>query len=99
VAGVFSSFVSQPADTVLSRMNEKKDGSFFETGQVIVEESGVPGLWAGFGPRCVWAGSIISGQFLLYDVFRDLLDVTPADLTEYLDPLRDTFEGVVAASP
>ena len=99
VAGVLSSFVSQPADTVLSRMNEDKEGSFLATGQAVVAEQGIPGLWTGFGPRCVWAGSIISGQFLLYDIFRDILGVTPADLTEYLDPLRDTFEGVVAASP
>ena len=38
-------------------------------------------------------------RFLLYDIFRDILGVTKEDLTEYLDPLRDTFEGVVAASP
>ena len=39
----------------------------------------------GLGTRCLWSGSIISGQFLLYDVFRNLLHVSNEDLAQYMD--------------
>jgi len=84
VAGVVSSIVSQPADTVLSRINQ--DGgrkSFLEAGAEVWRESGPQGFFLGLGSRCVWAGCIISGQFFLYDVFKSMLGVK--DLRMFLD--------------
>jgi solute carrier family 25 (mitochondrial phosphate transporter), member 3 len=46
---------------------------------------GPRGFFLGLGSRCLWSGSIISGQFLLYDVFKTLLHVAPADLGRYMD--------------
>ena len=64
----------------------KKGGkaSILGTAQEIVERYGVRGLFLGLGSRMVWSGSIISGQFLLYDIFRSALGVTAADLQEVL---------------
>ncbi|EWM30058.1 mitochondrial phosphate carrier protein [Nannochloropsis gaditana] len=73
VAGVASAIVSQPADTILSRMNAEARPSVMEAVSSILAERGVQGLFVGLGTRCLWSGSIISGQFLLYDVFRNLL--------------------------
>ena len=39
-------------------------------------EKGPAGFFVGLGSRCLWSGSIISGQFLLYDAFKNLLHVT-----------------------
>lgn len=96
-AGIASSIVSQPADTVLSRLNDGTGtggGGFLSTAGLILDESGVPGLFAGLGSRCVWAGGIIAGQFFLYDLFKDLLGIAPADLVVYLDPLRTLITDI-----
>ncbi|EKU21506.1 mitochondrial phosphate carrier protein, partial [Nannochloropsis gaditana CCMP526] len=85
VAGVASAIVSQPADTILSRMNAEARPSVMEAVSSILAERGVQGLFVGLGTRCLWSGSIISGQFLLYDVFRNLLHVTSEDLAQYMD--------------
>jgi len=84
VAGVTSSIVSQPADTVLSRMNQGGGrSSFLEAGGEVYQEDGLPGFFRGLGSRCVWAGCIISGQFFLYDLCKNLLGVK--DLRMFLD--------------
>jgi len=94
VAGVVSSLVSQPADTVLSRMNRGSDGAsdsanetlgVLDAVRVILEEYGPAGLFLGAGTRCVWSGAIISGQFFFYDLARQFLKVTPNDLALLLD--------------
>lgn len=82
-SGALSSVVSQPADSVLTYVS-KSDGDLtvLEASQVMVKEGGVGSLFRGLGSRCLWAGSIIAGQFLLYDVFRSLFGVTTNDLSQ-----------------
>lgn len=46
-------------------------------------------IFAGVGVRCIFFAASISVQFLLYDYFRVLLKVSPADLTEGLDVFAD----------
>lgn len=77
--------LSLSADTILSRMNAEARPSVMEAVSSILAERGVQGLFVGLGTRCLWSGSIISGQFLLYDVFRNLLHVTSEDLAQYMD--------------
>ena len=48
----------------------------------MLSEGGVPALFRGLGSRCLWASSIIAGQFFLYDIFRGAFQVTPDDLTQ-----------------
>lgn len=84
VAGLVSSVVSQPADTVLTRMNQQDGRSgFLEIGKEIFQEQGFGGFFAGLGSRAVWAACIISGQFFLYDVCKSFLGVK--DLRMFLD--------------
>lgn len=46
------------------------------------DEGGIGALFRGWGSRCVWAGCIIAGQFLLYDVFRTFFGVSGEDLVQ-----------------
>jgi solute carrier family 25 phosphate transporter 3 len=82
-SGTLSSVVSQPADAVLTYVAQSSESlSFLEASKKMVEKGGPGSLFRGLGSRCLWAGSIIAGQFLLYDVFRTLFGVTASDLSE-----------------
>ncbi|CAK9115834.1 unnamed protein product [Durusdinium trenchii] len=84
VAGIASSIVSQPADTILTRMNQSEGRAFFfDTGREIWAERGLGGFFAGLGSRSVWAACIISGQFFLYDLCKSFLGVK--DLRMFLN--------------
>ena len=85
-SGALSSVVSQPADSVLTYVaqNSGEKGSLgvIEGCFLMVEEDGPGSLFRGLGSRCLWAGSIIAGQFLLYDVFRTAFGVSGQDLSQ-----------------
>lgn len=92
IAGVASSIISQPADTVLSRMNRgAQDTSsseapdLFDTVRAIFDEYGPSGFFLGTGTRVLWAGSIIAGQFFFYDLAKTMLSVDADSLTAVLD--------------
>lgn len=90
-AGCLSSVVSQPADSVLTFCAKSSTSlSFVEGSQVMVKEGGLGALFRGLGSRCIWAGSIIAGQFFLYGLFRGVLDVTPTDLTDKFEIFLST---------
>ena len=87
-SGTLSSVVSQPADSVLTFVAKNSDGEgrsnlgVLEGSRIMVEQEGLGSLFRGLGSRCVWAGSIIAGQFLLYDVFRTYFHITQEDLSQ-----------------
>jgi len=90
-SGALSCVVSQPADAVLTYVaqestvtvggNSRRLG-VLEGSRLMVEESGVSSLFRGLGSRSLWAASIISGQFLLYDIFRNYFGVNSEDLSQ-----------------
>lgn len=83
LSGVISSVVSQPADCVLTYVSKEGGNlSVLDAIQQMVAESGPSSLFRGLGSRCVWAGSIIAGQFLLYDIFRTSFGVSANDLSQ-----------------
>jgi solute carrier family 25 (mitochondrial phosphate transporter), member 3 len=87
LSGTLSSIVSQPADSVLTYVAQNRDGSAAKLGLLegcvdMVQKDGVGALFRGLASRCVWAGSIIAGQFLLYDVFRTYFGVNADDLSQ-----------------
>ena len=88
-SGALSSVVSQPADAVLTYVAQKNDSGralgVIEGCQLMVEESGISSLFRGLGSRSLWAASIIAGQFLLYDIFRNYLGVAADDLMQIYD--------------
>ena len=85
LSGALSSVLSQPADSVLTYVakNTKENGiGLIEGSRVMVEEEGVLSLFRGLGSRCIWASAIISGQFFLYDIFKNLLHINTEDLSQ-----------------
>jgi solute carrier family 25 phosphate transporter 3 len=86
-SGTLSSVVSQPADSVLTYVSsattdQRSNLGVVEGCRIMVETEGPGSLFRGLGSRCVWAGSIIAGQFLLYDVFRTYFGVNADDLSQ-----------------
>ena len=87
-AGVLSRVVSQPADSVLTYVTKQRAGGnlgLLDGAKIMVQRDGVGSLFRGLGSRCVWAGCIIAGQFLLYDVFRGLFGITGDDLNQVFE--------------
>ena len=106
IAGTLSSVVSQPADSVLTYIARQEGGGddndgdgnresmgLLEGTRSLIDEDGPSALFRGLGSRCVWAGSIIAGQFLLYDVFRTVFGVNTDDLTEIFEVVIDAAKG------
>jgi len=85
-SGVISSIVSQPADSLLTYVAQSNEGSaglgIAEGLFTMVKNEGPGALFRGLGSRCIWAGSIIAGQFLLYDVLRTFFGVNSDDLSQ-----------------
>jgi len=95
IAGVLSSIVSQPADSVLTYVSQnngsgKSSLGVLEGSRLMIEQRGFGSLFRGLGSRCVWAGSIIGGQFLLYDVFRTYFGVNGDDLEQIYEVVVKT---------
>lgn len=90
-SGCLSSVVSQPADSLLTFVAQNSNVGLLEGSRIMVEEEGVGSLYRGLGSRCIWAGSIIAGQFLLYDLFRTYFGVNNNDLSQ-------VFEIVISPS-
>ena len=86
MSGLLSSVVSQPADSVLTYVSKNKvensNSGVLEGAMMMVEKEGPGSLFRGLGSRCLWASVIISGQFFLYDIFRNLLGINSEDLTQ-----------------
>jgi solute carrier family 25 phosphate transporter 3 len=87
IAGVLSSIVSQPADSVLTYVAKRSSGGLgvLDGAKMMVREEGLGSLFRGLGSRSVWAGCIIAGQFLLYDVFRAYFGISGDDLTQVFE--------------
>ncbi|KAJ5642204.1 mitochondrial phosphate carrier protein [Penicillium lividum] len=79
IAGLAAAAVSQPADTMLSKIN-KTPGAPGE-GTVsrlvkIAKELGIRGSYSGIGARLVMVGSITAGQFAIYGDIKRVLGAT-----------------------
>ncbi|KAF2076679.1 hypothetical protein CYY_002049 [Polysphondylium violaceum] len=77
VSGVVAAIVSQPADTVLSKINqEKTDGGVTKAIGNIMRRLGFSGLFLGVGTRCFMVGTLTAGQFFIYDGIKAMLGIT-----------------------
>jgi len=79
VAGTVAAIISQPADTLLSKMNKQKGVE----GQGIVSrlaaeagKLGLTGLFVGLGPRIVMVASLTAFQFAIYGDIKRILNAT-----------------------
>lgn len=70
-AGIFCAIVSHPADTMVSKLNQKASGG--GTGAAIKEiygEIGFMGLWRGLVARIIMIGTLTGLQWWIYDSFK-----------------------------
>lgn len=79
IAGLAAAVVSQPADTMLSKIN-KTEGAPGEgtTSRLIkiAKELGIRGSFGGIGARLVLVGAITAGQFGIYGSIKKALNAT-----------------------
>ncbi|KAI1139595.1 mitochondrial phosphate carrier protein [Hypoxylon sp. FL0543] len=79
VAGMAAAIVSQPADTVLSKINKEKGLPGEGTGRRIfniVTQLGLRGSYTGIGPRLVMVGGMTAVQFGIYGHIQRALGAT-----------------------
>jgi solute carrier family 25 (mitochondrial phosphate transporter), member 3 len=80
IAGLAAAVVSQPADTMLSKINKTKglpgEGT---TSRLIkiAKELGVRGSFAGLPARLFMVGTLTAGQFAIYGMFSTLISTPP----------------------
>lgn len=69
IAGFAAAIISQPADTMLSKINKTKglpgEGTTSRLVK-IAKELGVRGSYAGIGARLFMVGTLTAGQFAIY---------------------------------
>lgn len=76
MAGFAAAFVSQPADTMLSKINKTKglpgEGT---TSRLIkiAKELGLRGSYTGIGARLFMVGTLTAGQFAIYGDIKKVL--------------------------
>lgn len=81
IAGCSSAFVSQPADTLLSKANKTKKLPGQSTIGLLAQlagQLGVKGSFAGLPTRLVMVGTLTSLQFTIYGSLKTALNCPPA---------------------
>lgn len=70
-AGIFCAVVSHPADTVVSKLNEKESsGSTVTKIREILGDLGFKGIWRGLSTRILMVGTLTGLQWWIYDTFK-----------------------------
>jgi len=78
IAGIAAAIISQPADTLLSKINKQKgaEGSIVSRLASLAKELGPRGLFLGLVARIVMVGALTSGQFAIYGDIKRVLGAT-----------------------
>lgn len=79
IAGFAAALISQPADTMLSKINKTQGLPGESTVSRLVKigkELGLRGSYSGIGARLFMVGSITAGQFAIYGDIKRMLGVT-----------------------
>ncbi|KAI8384660.1 mitochondrial carrier domain-containing protein [Radiomyces spectabilis] len=79
IAGTAAAIISQPADTLLSKINKQKgvEGQSVTSRLVTMAgQLGVKGLFLGLGPRIVMVATLTAGQFAIYGDIKRVLGAT-----------------------
>lgn len=67
IAGIAAAIISQPADTLLSKVNKTPKAPGQSTASLLMQiagKTGISGLFGGIGARIVMVGTLTSGQFV-----------------------------------
>jgi solute carrier family 25 (mitochondrial phosphate transporter), member 3 len=79
IAGMAAAVVSQPADTMLSKINKTKGAPGEGTTSrlfKIAKELGLKGSFSGLGARLFMVGTLTAGQFAIYGDLKKALGAT-----------------------
>ncbi|KAL0480762.1 MIR1 [Acrasis kona] len=79
ISGAAAAIISQPADTLLSKVNKSKglEGESISSRLVgLSKQLGVKGLFLGLGPRIVMVATLTAGQFFIYGRIKAALGAT-----------------------
>jgi len=79
IAGTAAAIVSQPADTLLSKINKQKAApgvSVMSRLFTLGRELGPTGLFLGLGPRIIMVATLTAGQFAIYGDIKRVLGAT-----------------------
>jgi solute carrier family 25 (mitochondrial phosphate transporter), member 3 len=67
IAGVFCAVISQPADTIVSKLNQNKTATI---GSIVAEQGLYNLATKGLGPRILMVGTLTGLQWWIYDTFK-----------------------------
>lgn len=87
IAGFAAAIVSQPADTMLSKINKSKGLPGESTTSRLVKiakELGLRGSYTGIGARLVMVGTLTAGQFAIYGDIKKALGATGKNLNPFI---------------
>ncbi|KAI8096652.1 mitochondrial carrier domain-containing protein [Halteromyces radiatus] len=79
IAGTAAAIISQPADTLLSKINKQKgvEGQSITSRLIgMAGQLGARGLFLGLGPRIVMVATLTAGQFAIYGDIKRVLGAT-----------------------
>ncbi|KAG2222383.1 hypothetical protein INT45_006905 [Circinella minor] len=79
IAGTAAAIISQPADTLLSKINKQKgaEGESVTSRLITMSKQlGVKGLFGGLVPRIVMVATLTAGQFAIYGDIKRVLGAT-----------------------
>ncbi|KAG0166456.1 Cu/Pi carrier [Apophysomyces sp. BC1034] len=79
IAGTAAAIISQPADTLLSKINKQKgvEGQSVSSRLAsMARQLGAKGLFLGLGPRIVMVATLTAGQFAIYGDIKRVLGAT-----------------------
>ncbi|KAI8059328.1 mitochondrial carrier domain-containing protein [Gongronella butleri] len=79
IAGTAAAIISQPADTLLSKINKSKGAEGQSVTSRLVQmagQLGAKGLFLGLGPRIVMVATLTAGQFAIYGDIKRVLGAT-----------------------
>jgi solute carrier family 25 phosphate transporter 3 len=75
ISGIFCCLVSNPADTIVSKINANKlfsNKNIFTSVRIIYNDIGFFGLWRGLSTRILMIGTLSALEWLIYDFFKTL---------------------------
>merc|ERR1712002_413965 len=89
IAGVFCGIVSHPADTIVSKLNQKSGSTSME----VAKELGFAGLWKGLFPRIIMIGTLTALQWFIYDAVKVTLGLPRPPPPQMPESLKKKLEA------
>ena len=96
IAGVLCAVVSQPADTLVSKLNQSPGASL---GEIVQKAGGIGGLYKGLGMRIIMVGTLTGLQWWIYDGFKTAVGISACGARDPPPPHTHTYTPPSPAFP